>query len=238
MDHSEAIKLEAIERYVLGDLSVSEVEEFERHFFDCPQCSEELRTMSILQDSARAAYIEHGPGPFTASLPAAGAETVRAGWWRAWRMPQVLVPALAGLVLACLAGYEAGGLNLHTGTPQPVSEYALYAASRGDLAPVVPPKGAQFYTLYMDRTWEREYSHYRAAFVDDPGGGTAAQLKPARYSISLPAPGLGRELHVLIPVHALPAGRYVLVIYGQGDVEEDSGKETEVARYPFSLRFE
>jgi len=34
---------------MLGDLSVSEVEEFERHFFDCPQCSEELRVLTIFR---------------------------------------------------------------------------------------------------------------------------------------------------------------------------------------------
>ncbi len=236
MDHSEAMKLGATERYVLGDLSVSEVEEFERHFFDCPQCSEELRALTILQDNARAAYLEHGPGPFTARQPAAGTELDRAGWWmalrRAWGRPWVLAPALAGVVLAALAGYESG-VRFHSFVPQPVSEYALYAASRGDLTAVTPPRGAQFYTLYMDRTWEHEYGHYRAMFLDD-----GVPNKPVRYAISLPAPAPGREVHVLIPTQALPAGRYVLVIYGLGDVEEDSSKEAEVARYPFSLRFE
>ena len=168
MDHAEAIKLEATERYLLGDLSVSEVEEFERHFFDCPQCSEELRALAILQDNARAAYIEQGPRPYAPSLPAPEAEIDRAGWWaaftRSWRMPRVLAPALAAMVLALLAGYESG-VRFHNDVPQPVSEYALYAASRGDLTAVAPPRGAQFYTLYMDRTWEHEYGHYRAVFL-------------------------------------------------------------------------
>jgi len=39
MDHLDAENMKAVERYMLGDLAVSEVEEFERHFFDCPQCS-------------------------------------------------------------------------------------------------------------------------------------------------------------------------------------------------------
>ncbi len=238
MDHSEAIQLKATERYVLGDLSVSQVEEFERHFFDCPQCSEELRTLTILQDNARAAFVEHGPGPFAASLPTVESEIGRAGWWQnfkqAWMTPRVLGPALAAVVVALLAGYESG-MRSHSTAPQPVSEYALYAMSRGEPTTVTPPAGAQFYTLYMDRTWEREFSHYRAVFLDDSG---PAGNKPIRFSMALPAPAPGREVHVLMPARALPAGRYVLVIYGLGDLDEDRQKDTEVARYPFTLRFE
>ena len=192
--------------------------------------------LMVLQDNARAAFLEHGSSPLAPSLPVREAEIDRAGWWaaftRAWRMPRVLVPALGAIVLALLAGYESG-VRFHNAVPQPVSEYALYAASRGDQTVVSPPAGAQFYTLYMDRTWEHEYGHYRAVFLDD-----GAPNKPVRYSMSLPAPAPGREVHVLVPTRALPTGRYVLVIYGLNDVEEDASKDTEVARYPFVLRFE
>jgi hypothetical protein len=47
MDHSDATGIKAVERYMLGDLSVSEVEEFERHFFDCPQCSADFHVSSL-----------------------------------------------------------------------------------------------------------------------------------------------------------------------------------------------
>src|SRR5579872_1279797 len=101
MDHSEASQMEAVDRYVLGDLSVSEVEEFQRHFFDCPQCSEELRTLSVLQDNARAVLSEPSPRPAHASLPAAESG---AGWWQKWLIP-ALVPALAMLTVGIFAGY-------------------------------------------------------------------------------------------------------------------------------------
>src|SRR5258708_36453221 len=104
MDHSEAITLKAAERYALGDLSVSEVEEFERHFFDCPQCSEELRLLSVLQENARAVFIEQSPGPRI--------ENPRESWWSGlasiWRQPWAIAPAFAALVLALLVGYQTG----------------------------------------------------------------------------------------------------------------------------------
>ena len=104
--------MKAVERYVLGDLSVSEVEEFERHFFDCPQCSEELRTLSVLQDNARAVFLEPSPRPIPASLPAAesgGRLVANCGWcgrrWRClpWEFSRVTKPV-------CIA--EAARSNL------------------------------------------------------------------------------------------------------------------------------
>src|SRR5258706_15049735 len=117
MANSEPTALQAAERYVLGDLSVSEVEEFERHFSDCPQCSEELRALALLQDNARAVFLdapadpvpatnsgeERSPGASPASLPATGRG---AGWWRTiWASPWAAVPALAALVLGIFMGH-------------------------------------------------------------------------------------------------------------------------------------
>ena len=70
MDHLDADQTKAVERYMLGDLSVSEVEEFERHFFDCPQCSEELRTLTLFQANARAVFGEQDLAPIPIRFPA------------------------------------------------------------------------------------------------------------------------------------------------------------------------
>jgi len=231
MDHSEAMQMRAVERYTLGDLSVSEVEEFERHFFDCPQCSEELRTLTILQDNARAVYIEPVSSPVAASLPAVPVPPgAKAGWWRdlkglLWLRPSVVAPAFALLVVALFAGYQTGLHRPGTGI-QSISAYPLYAASRGEETVVSPPSGSEYYSLYMDRTWEHDYPWYRAVLQDDPG-------TTERYSTRLTAPAPGRPIYVLTPLKALADGKYVLRIMGV----DDAGKETEVARYPFALRF-
>jgi hypothetical protein len=214
MDHSEATEMNAVERYVLGDLSVPEVEEFERHFFDCPQCSEELRAVSILQDNARAVFLEPSPAPIPASLPVAESG---AGWWKMW-----WVPALAMLVVGIFAGYETGA-HREGSAVQPVSAFPLYAAARGDETAIFPPAGAQFYTLYMDRTWDADFASYRAVIRDEAG---------EKYSMMLNAPAPGRAIHVLVPRGALTGGKYTLVISGV----DGAGTSTEVARYPFTLR--
>src|SRR5258708_27404854 len=107
MDHSEAITLKAAERYALGDLTVSEVEECERHFFDCPQCSEELRVLTIFQENARAVFREQdlAPKPIVMPVPEKAAS-----WWSGWFSPSLSrqwVVALGALLIGIFGGYSA-----------------------------------------------------------------------------------------------------------------------------------
>lgn len=239
MDHSEATAMQAAERYVLGDLTVSEVEEFERHFFDCPLCSEELRALSLLQDNACAVFLdvhadpvparapgeERSPGASPASLPATGRG---AGWWRnVWSRPSVLVPAMAMLAVGIFAGYFAGHeMGTRGQTPQDISAFPLYAASRGEETVVAPKPSAQFYTLYLDRTWDSDFPSYRAVVQEETG--------KQRFTRPVAPPAPGNAIHLLIPSHALAAGRHVLVIFGV----DSSGRETVAARYPFNLKLD
>jgi hypothetical protein len=222
MDHTEAMQARAPERYVLGDLSVSEVEDFERHFFDCSQCSEELRTLAILQDNARAVFLEPSPIPPPVSLPVVEVpQPARAGWRLNW----MWAPIFAALVAAIFAGYEFGARRA-TEAPLAIAAYPLYAASRGDETVISPTPGARFYSLYVDRTWDRDFASYRAVFRDASGAD--------RFSTEVPAPAPGRAIYILTPAHALAAGKYSLVIEGR----DSTGAEIQTALYPFTLRFE
>ncbi len=218
--------MNAAERYVLGDLSVSEVEEFERHFFDCSQCSEELRTLAILKENARAVMWEQTSPLAPASLPATGPvpkeSAARAGWQAFFRL--AWIPAMAAVVVALFGGYEFGARSA-AGGPQPISAFPLYSASRGEETVVAPPAGAKFYSLYLDKTWSGDFVSYRAEFRDASGA--------ARFSIHVPAPEPGRAMYILAPANALPAGKYVLAIMGLNP----GGKESQAARYPFTLSF-
>ena len=139
----------------------------------------------------------------------------RASWWTF----KIFVPALALLAIAAFGGYEAGQRRAAP-APQAVAEFPLYAAARGEEPVLAPPSGAKFYTLYMDKTWDRDYPAYRASFIT---GGAE------KFSVLLAAPAPGQSIHILIPAAALPSGRYTLIVSAGGE---------EVARYPFTLRIE
>ena len=72
MNHDDAMRTSAAERYVLNCLSAFEAEEFERHFFDCFQCCQRLKTLAILQDNARAMWLDQDV--VTPSAPVAAPE--------------------------------------------------------------------------------------------------------------------------------------------------------------------
>lgn len=53
-DHRQAVSLQAVESYLLDELRSPLREEFEEHYFDCPECAEALRAGLILQQNGRA----------------------------------------------------------------------------------------------------------------------------------------------------------------------------------------
>src|SRR5580704_6922436 len=107
MDHLDAENMKAAERYMLGDLSVPEVEEFERHFFDCPQCSEELRALTVFQENARAVFIEQDLAPIPARVHVPQSA---ASWWRGLSPLSFMragAMVMAALVIGVFGGYLA-----------------------------------------------------------------------------------------------------------------------------------
>jgi hypothetical protein len=221
MDHMDAEQLKAVERYMLGDLSVSEVEDFERHFFDCPQCSEELRTLTLFQENARAVFAEQDLAPIPASVHAPESA---AGWWRGFSPLSFIRAgslAMAGLLIGIVGSY----LTLAPREkPQAITSYPLYAEARGDETMVSPVAGSRFYTVYFDKTWDGDYQGYRAVLRDASG--------TEKSAIPVDVGAADEEIQVLVPTKTLANGKYVLTMLGNA-----GGKETELARFPFTLKF-
>src|SRR5260370_19753091 len=53
MEHAQAVEIKAVERYLLGEIAPSTREEFEEHFFDCKECSEDLRIGTLFLDTTK-----------------------------------------------------------------------------------------------------------------------------------------------------------------------------------------
>ena len=43
MDHNEALRRHAVEKYVLGELPPSLRDEFEEHLFECQECAQDVK---------------------------------------------------------------------------------------------------------------------------------------------------------------------------------------------------
>ena len=63
MDHETAVQIDATERYLLGQLSVADRDAFEEHYFMCPDCSEDVRALTVFAANARAVFRQKAAGP-------------------------------------------------------------------------------------------------------------------------------------------------------------------------------
>lgn len=123
MDHQTALSSQAVERYTLDELTSPQREEFEEHFFNCPDCAGALREYEIFIANTRAVFTEDRLKTEARITPAA----VRAqpGLWdrfRGWfAIPAVAFAGIALAVIVLRAPQELNG---------PVSEWALRADTR------------------------------------------------------------------------------------------------------------
>ena len=54
MDHYEALQLQAVEKYVLGELPPPLRNDFEEHFFECQECAQNVKAAAEFVDNVRA----------------------------------------------------------------------------------------------------------------------------------------------------------------------------------------
>src|ERR1700722_20137046 len=127
MDHTEGVNNQAVERYLLGQMPEPEIDAFEKHFFECGTCAEEVESGVLFQENAR-----EGFPPVPQPAPAAKRNWLRDWLLQGWSKPAFAVPALAAGLLAVAVIYQAGFVipalrqqMAHTKAPQSLLAFAL-----------------------------------------------------------------------------------------------------------------
>src|SRR6185437_14720688 len=87
MNHDEASRTMAAERYLLNELSPEARDQFEEHYFDCAECASDLRAGAILVEQSKVLLAPQTP--VAQPLPVPKAE--KSGWF-AWLRPAVPFP--------------------------------------------------------------------------------------------------------------------------------------------------
>jgi hypothetical protein len=218
MDHETAVRIQAAERYVLEEFPPEERTAFEEHFFECPECAEEVRSASVFAANATQALREERIEEM--------AKLERRGGRPSWRFRWTLA-ASAALNLALLAGFGLQRFSSHTTeagiAPQFYSTVAVAAASRGSQSPAVLPAGARFFGVRFDLMPGQQFQSFEYQILDAQGTLRSAKL------LAAPA-GESSELQLAVPVASLDPGDYVLVLRGK-----QSGNSTEIGRRTFSI---
>jgi hypothetical protein len=212
MEHDEAMRLHAAERYVARELSPEEKDAFEEHYFDCPTCAEEVRLEMTFAANLRAALSEPLPAP---SL------------WRKWREWFQTHPALAFSFAGNLAWAAAFAFILLPGArdvprPQFVPAYFAPGSARGaDDVHEVPRGNAYYQVRFLPSPNSPSYS-YEIANADGQ----------RESSGSLPPPASQEEyLYLQVPVKSLPGGIHILEVHaGQAGGETVSRSKFQTSR--------
>jgi len=216
MDHDTAIRIQAAERYILEEFPPEERAEFEEHFFECPECAEEVRSATIFAANATQALKEERAKQ-SATWERSASRPSRRFWWT--------LAASAALNLALLAGIglERFGTRDTAIQPQFYSTVAVAAASRGSQSAAQLPAGAQFFGVRFDLLPGQQFQSYAYQMLDAKGS--------VRDEKSLAAPGgESSELQFSVPIVSLESGQYVVVVLGK-----QSGNSTEIGRRAISV---
>jgi Putative zinc-finger len=109
MDHNEAVRMLAAEKYLLGELPKTQRDEYEEHYFDCPACAEDLQTTVVFLESAKQVARQEARKAVDAKrlVP----DDRSGGGWFGWLRPAFAVPVLAVLLL--FIGYQNGVVIPH-----------------------------------------------------------------------------------------------------------------------------
>jgi hypothetical protein len=229
MDHAEFLRLKAVERYVLGELSPELCDEFEEHYFDCPECTDDLRRLAEFRAASRLIFQEDAAN----DIPARG--PVPEGRWFGWLRPIAAVPVIA--VLATIVIFQAAvtipGLKKAAvrGTAQVFeSSYRLQGTTRGENGSRITVKGQESFSLDFDFTPTSSFEGYVGTMVDSSG-------KPV-LTFDLKGAEVNRELHLVVPAGVVSTGKYQLVIVGRNGATISDHQSKEVQRLSFVVELE
>jgi hypothetical protein len=238
MDHNEAVRLQAAEKYVLGEFPQNLREEYEEHFFDCTECARDLKAAAVFVDSTREVLratpelsAERAAAPTRADRQAASGFS----GWRRWLQP-VLVPTFAALLL--LIGYQnlftiphwraAAEHSAQASAPHVLPVFSLLGANtRGGGRPVLNATLGNSFLLKFD--------------IPDTGAsastGYVIQLKDASGASHLLGTISREEARnaVFVEVPAdFPAGNAQLVVL---EVPQAGATAHEITNLPFVVAF-
>ena len=244
MTHTNAVEQMMVERYLLGELTGSERDQFEDHLFDCLDCAADVKQGVLFLDTARhelrsSQRAADGIAPATpsASVP----EPVRrrpsplAWLWQPW----VLAPALA----ACLAVivYQSAVLVPHlkadaTAQTAQVQAPSLLeplvlanAGARGDSVAEIKAPRQGVYLLSVDIPPSPRAIRYRCSLYSPAG--------VQQWHIDISPQQARDAVTIQVPVMTTAEGMNELRIQAISSPQPGSDTLVDLAAYRYRLTF-
>ena len=225
MNHQEALREMAVERYLLGELNGESLHSFEEHLFECPECTMDVKSGAIFIDGARTELSV----PRKITAPNVGS----AGRWISWfTSPWILAPALAAclLILAFQTFVLQPRMKLEIAqaqTPRVLNPLVLAnAGARGDSIPAIVAPEHGFFVISLDIPTSGGFSKYWCSLNAQDG---------AVLWQTIISPEQARDaLFISMPTDKTKDGLNVFLIQGQ----TPSGTLEDLAKYKFRVKIQ
>jgi hypothetical protein len=229
MDHDAVVRQKMTERYLLNELDPAARDEFEEHFFDCPDCALDVRAGAMFVEQSKLALAEKSV-PAYANVPEVSPAPVHPGWLAGLGLmlrPAFAVPVFA--LLLAIIGYQ----NLVTyphlqqalNTPQVLPWTSVNVGTYGSEAQVFTAPGKGF-LLFMRIPPNDGYSQYTAELYNAAG--------KVEWSLTVPATPGQDQWAIKIPGGNREAGNYILKVRGL----TATGESKEVGQASFELQIQ
>jgi hypothetical protein len=223
MNHDEAIREQAVERYLLGELAEDARARFEEHFFDCALCATDLKTGAVFVDALRAELQPAGSPQRDIRLVPKRAAAL---WLSSW-----LVPALAASLLVVayqnilvLPAMRRAQAVAQTPTVMNNVVLANMDARGGDVAKLVAPASGSF-LISVDIPSKTDYSSYLCMLYTATG--------ERLWQVTITAQQAENTVSLRVPTEKAANGANELRVLG---VPAPGGSPVEVGRYRFALQ--
>jgi anti-sigma factor RsiW len=230
MDHTEAVKEMATERYLLNELTPEVRDAFEEHMFDCQECATDVRAGALFLDEAKA-QLPQITEPAARKAPERERVTHKKPWWTFWTMPSFAAPAFAALlgVIAYQNLALIPGLRTAAAEPRLVPWASIHAGTRGGAPTPVPAERGQGAVVLIDLPAQPSYASYAYDLYDPQG----KQFWSHTTSATTQNDGGSETLSLVIPGSGLKEGSYTLNLYGISP----QGVRTSIGRRVLDVHF-
>jgi hypothetical protein len=207
MEHQEALRRGAVEKYLLKEMAQPERDEFEAHFFECQECAADLRATAAFLDGAKKELRRSRllrPAPRVPKKP----------WFDFLWSPAIAAPAFALLLLVIVYQNVVllprfAGATAQLENPEILTSLSLIGGnSRGGVVPSAVVAKGEPLLISLDIPTAERFSSYACVLLA-PSGAVVWRLPVS--------PTQARDtVAIRVPSGLLGRGEYRLVVQGYG----------------------
>lgn len=222
MDHEEAVRQKATERYLLDELDPEVRDQFEDHLFDCEDCALDVRAAAMLVEQSKVILAEPISHPAVKEPVRA---PVKAGWL-AWLRPSLAVPVFA--VLLAVIAYQNlvtyPKLTAAVQQPQIGPWASVNVSTRGTATIEIKTHPGEGFGLLVNLPPDSEFVSYAVELYNAAG--------KLEWSGPLSRGSTDQGSQIYIPGHNRLPGIYTLAVRGINA----AGESKEIGRHSIDLQ--